>query len=116
MAQPIVAAPATDAELLYRVISRDGPQLDDFRGRRELPRRRPVSPDTPWLLLTGVSMFDTPQSALHIARRRPAGLAHVRLKSDLGIHFAPTGRPGHYTVWGAPSVLVDCVEQFDRAS
>ena len=51
-----------------------------------------------------------------VARRRPAGLVHVRLKPNLGIHFAPTGRRGHYTVWGAPSVLNDCVEQFDRAS
>ncbi len=116
MAQQIVAAPATGAELLYRVVSIDGPQLDDFRGRRELPRRRPVPPDTPWLLLAGVSMFDTPQAALQIARRRPAALARVRLKPDLGIHFAPTGRRGHYTVWGAPSVLNDCVEQLDRAS
>lgn len=116
MAQPIVAASATGAELLYRVVSTDGPELDDFRGRRELPRRRPVSPDTPWLFLAGVSMFDTPEGALQIARRRPAGLVRVRLKPDLGIHFAPTGRRGHYTVWGAPSVLNDCVEQFDQAS
>jgi hypothetical protein len=116
MAQRIVAAPATGAELLYRVVSADGPSPDDFRGRRDFPRRRPLPTDTPWLLLVGISMFDTPEGALRIARRRPAGLAQVRLKPDLGIHFAMTGRPGHYSVWGAPSVLIDCVEEFDRAS
>jgi len=116
MAQRIVASPATGAELLYRVVAADGPLIDDFRGRRDFPRQRALPADTPWLLLAGVSMFDTPEAALHVARRRPAGLARVRLKPDLGIHFARTGRSGHYTVWGAPSVLIDCVEHFDRAS
>lgn len=116
MAPRIVATPATGAELLYRVVGADGPSIDDFRGRRDLPRRRPLPPDTPWLLLLGVSMFDTPDVALQIARRRPAGLARVRLKPALGLHFAQTGRPGHYTLWGAPSILIDCVEHFDRAS
>jgi len=61
-------------------------------------------------------MFDTQQGALRIARRRPAGVAQVRLEPNLGIYFTRTGRPGHYTVWGAPSVLMDCVERFDQAS
>ncbi len=116
MAERIVASPATGAEVLYRVVSVAGATIDDFRGRRDLPRNRPLPPDTPWLLLAGVSMFDTPVAALRIAQRRPAGLAHVRLKVDVGIHFARTGRPGHYTVWGAPSMLVACVQQIDRAS
>jgi hypothetical protein len=115
MAQQIVAAPATGAELLYRVVSADGPQADDFRGRRDLPHRA-LPADTPWLMLAGISMFDTPEGALEIARRRPAGLAHLRLSVGRGIHLAATGRPGHWTVWGAPSVLADCVERFDRAS
>jgi hypothetical protein len=101
MSQRIVAAPATGADLLYRVVSRDGPQLDDFRGCRELPRHRPVPPETPWLLLVGISMFDTPQAALQIARRRPAGLARVRLQPDLGIHFAATAGAAT-TPYGAP--------------
>lgn len=71
---------------------------------------------TPWLLLAGVSMFEAPAAALHIARRRPAGLARVRLKADAGIHFVRTGRQGHHTVWGAPTVLLHCIEHFDRAS
>jgi len=114
MAERIVASPATGAEVLYRVVSVAGAAIDDFRGRRDLPRNRPLPPDTPWL--HGVSTFDTPVAALRIAQRRPAGLAHVRLKVDVGIHFARTGRPGHYTVRGAPSVLVACVQQIDRAS
>ena len=60
MAERIVASPATGAEVLYRVVSVAGATIDDFRGRRDLPRNRPLPPDTPWLLLAGVSMFDTP--------------------------------------------------------
>ncbi len=116
MSHEIVAVPATGAEVVYRVVSADGPSSDAFRGRRDFPRRRPLPRDTPWLLLVGVSTFDTPQGALRIAQRRPAGLARMRLQPDLGIHFARTGRPGHFTVWGAPSVLIDCIEHFDRAS
>jgi hypothetical protein len=102
MAERIVASPATGAEVLYRVVSVDGAAIDDFRGRRDLPRTRPLPPDTPWLLLAGVSMFDTPAAALRIAQRRPAGLAHVRLKVDVGIHFARTGRPGALHGLGRP--------------
>ena len=61
-------------------------------------------------------MFGTSEAALQIARRRPAGVAHVRLEVGRGIHFARTGRPGHDTVWGAPTVLVDSAEHLDRAS
>lgn len=116
MAEEIVARPASGAEVLYRVVSPAGARVDELRGRRDLPRRRPVPSDTPWLLLAGVSMFDTPDAALSIARRRPAGLARVRLAPNVGIHFAQTGRAGHFTVWGAPTVLADCVEDVDPAS
>jgi hypothetical protein len=115
MVGPIVARPPTGAEILYRVVDAGGATTDDLRGRRDLPRR-PLPPDTPWLLLAGVSMFDTPDGALHVARRRPAGLARVRLAVDAGIHFARTGRHGHFTIWGAPSTLVGCVERVDPAS
>lgn len=116
MADRIVAVPATGVEILYRVVAPGGATEDDVRGHRDLPRRRPLPPSTPWLLLAGVSMFDTPAGALRVARRRPAGLACVRLRSDVGIHLARTGGIGHFTVWGAPSVLVACVEGVDQAS
>ncbi len=115
MNSEIILAPATGAEVLYRIVSVDQPTAEDFRGHRDPPRRRPVTPDTPWVLLAGVSMFDTPAQALRIARRRPAGLARVRLRPEVGIHFVRTGRQGHHAVWGAPAVLLDCVEMTERA-
>jgi hypothetical protein len=111
----IVAEPAAGDEVLYRIVRAQEPAMDDFRGRRELPRRRPVSADTPWLLLAGVSMFETPTGALRIARRRPAWLAQIRLRAGAGIHFARGGTRGHVTVWGAPSILASCVERVDEA-
>jgi hypothetical protein len=106
----IVAESATGDEVLYRLLRATAPVVDDFRGRRDLPRGRPLPDDTPWLLLAGVSMFDTEAGALRVARQRPATLARVRLAARRGVHVAPTGTRGHRTVWGAPSVLLECVE------
>jgi len=105
----IVAKPA-QREVLYRVVRADRPRAEDFRSHREQPRRRPVAAGTPWLLLVGVSMFDTREGALQIARRRPAWVAELRLVAGRGIHMAVTGSCGHRTVWGDPDVLAACVE------
>jgi hypothetical protein len=78
MAERIVASLATGAEVLYRVVSVGGAAIDDFRGRRDLPRTRPLPPDTPWLLLAGVSMFDTrPQRCGSLSGDRQGWLACV---------------------------------------
>ncbi len=105
----IVAQPAQD-EVLYRVVRAEQPHVEDFSSHRERPRRRPVPAGTPWLLLVGVSMFDTRDGALQIARRRPAWVAELRLTAGRGIHMAATGSHGHRTVWGEPDVLAACVE------
>lgn len=111
----IVAEPATGGEVLYRIVGAQESTADEFRGRRDLRGRRPVSADTPWLLLAGVSMFETPAGALRIARRRPAWLAQIRLRAGAGIHFARTGTRGHVTVWGAPSTLAGCADRVNEA-
>jgi hypothetical protein len=105
----IIAQPARD-EVLYRVVRAERPRVEDFRSHREQPRRRPVPASTSWLLLVGVSMFDTREGALQIARRRPASVAEMRLTAGRGIHTAVTGSYGHRTVWGDPDVLAACVE------
>jgi hypothetical protein len=108
-AAAIIAKPAR-GELLYRVVRADRLRAEDFRSHREQPRRRPVAAGTPWLLSVGVSMFDTREGALQIARRRPAWVAELRMVAGQGIHLAVTGSHGHRTVWGDPRVLTACVE------
>lgn len=105
----IVTRPAGN-EVLYRLVRAEHPCVDDFRSHREQLRRRPVPASTPWLLLVGVSMFDTREGALQVARRRPAWVAELRLAAGRGIHLAVTGSYGHRTVWGDPDVLASCVE------
>jgi hypothetical protein len=105
----IIAQPA-QGEVLYRVVRAERPRVEDFRSHREQPRKRPVPAATPWVLLVGVSMFDTREGALQIARRRPAWVAELRVAAGRGIHVAVTGSYGHRTVWGDPDVLAACVE------
>lgn len=112
----IVAQAAQGDEVLYRLARGESAAVDDFRGRRDLPRGRRFPARTPWLLLAGVSMFETQQGALTVARRRPATVARVRLKAEAGVHLARSGGRGHYTVWGAPTVLFDCVESINQAT
>jgi hypothetical protein len=106
----IVAQPAQN-EVLYRVVRAERPRVGEFCSHREQPRRRPAPASTPWLLLVGVSMFETREGALQIARRRPAWVAELRLVAGRGIHVAVTGSYGHRTVWGDPDVLAACVER-----
>ena len=60
-----------------------------------------------------VSMFEDPENLLRLARRRPdrigTHLAHIELRPGGGICLADTGSPGHWSVWGIPDVLADCI-------
>lgn len=110
----ITAEPAR-GEVLYRLVSGDRPRVEDFMSHRDRPRRRPVPAGTPWLLVVGVSMFDTRARALEVARRRPAWVAELHLAPRRGIHRALTGSAGHHTVWGDPRALEACVRVCDMA-
>jgi hypothetical protein len=85
---------ASGGETFYRLVRSDPPPLDGFRSQRELAGRRPPRPDALYLLTVGVSMFDTLDGVLKVARRRPAFVAEVALKPGRGISFAQTGQPG----------------------
>jgi hypothetical protein len=111
----IVAQPA-QGEALYRVVRTDQSRAEDFRCHREQPRRRPVPVGTPWLLVVGVSMFDTREGALQIARRRPTWIAELHIPAGQGVHVAATGSRGHRTVWGDPETLAACVRACDVAA
>ena len=110
----IVAKPAA-GHVLYRLVRDASGRVEDFRSHRDRTPRRPVPAGTPWLLLVGVSMFDSPAGALAVARRRPAWIAEVRLRAGLGIHVASTGPPGHHTVWADPRALASCIDSWREA-
>lgn len=110
-----IAARPAQGDILYRVVRTDQPSSEDFRSHREQARKRPAPEGTPWLLVVGVSMFDTRDGALQIALRRPAWIAELRLAASRGIHVATTGSRGHRTVWGDPGVLAACVHTCDVA-
>jgi hypothetical protein len=104
----IVARPA-GGDRLYRLVRDPDVRVDHFRSHRERSPRRPVPPGTPWLFIVGLSMFDTLDGALAVARRRPAWVAEVVLESGQGIHLARTLSKGHHTVWGEARTLVACI-------
>src|SRR3954464_13412073 len=110
----IVAKPAA-GQVLFRLVRDPGGRVEDFRSPRDRSPRRPVPSGTPWLLLVGVSMFDSLAGALAVARRRPAWIAELRLPGGLGIHLARRGPPGHHTVWGEPRVLAGCIDNWRQA-
>jgi hypothetical protein len=110
MASSTIVARAAQGEVLYRLVRADRAHAGDFRSHRERPRRRPIHVSTPWLLTVGVSMFDSYEGALQVARRRPAWIAELSLVGGWGIHVAITGPFGHRTVWGDPDALTACVQ------
>ena len=98
--------------LLYRLVKTDPPTVADFlsnavRGR---PRRGPEvgRPE----LHTGLSMYDSEVAARATARRFPflgAHIATVRIPAGAPVRVEQTLGEGHYTVWGAPDVLLTMV-------
>ena len=103
----IEVIPAQGGEAFYRLLRSEQPQVRDFYSARELGRRMPRR--TPWLIAVGVSMFDSAERALAVARRRPAIVAQVVLPASRGISFAKTAGAGHYTIWAAPEDLLAAV-------
>jgi hypothetical protein len=60
----------------------------------------------------GLSMFDQYEQAAKLARAIPKlgdFIATVELIPGLGTCIAKTSRPGHWTVWGRPEQLLECV-------
>jgi hypothetical protein len=102
-----VPAPTT----VFRIVQTDPPTTDDFisnAARGKLPHR----PDPEVLRLwDGLSVFATESQARRQARRLPnLGSYIAELAIPATAHCEPTLRtPGHHTVWGDPSTLLDCI-------
>ena len=60
-----------------------------------------------------VSMFEDGERLRHFAQQRPARIgsyiARVDLQPGLGICLADTGGEGHWSIWGLPNRLAECV-------
>lgn len=106
-----------DSVILYRIVLTDPPTIDDMRSYEELgiPLRR----DDPESrrLARGISLFDSLERARKQARRKPwLGNAFiVEMVIPAGrFQIEPTAGPGHYTAWGEPGAMLDCVRRVDR--
>lgn len=70
-------------------------------------------------LFMSVSMFEDREEIASLARRRPKRVgSHVlelELQPDMGICVADTGWAGHWSIWGVPLELRDCVTDVSEA-
>lgn len=77
-------------------------------GRRPHPAERKAI-----VTFMAVSMFEDGDRLRNFARQRPdrigTHVARVVLRPDLGICLADTGSEGHWSVWGLPRRLADCI-------
>ena len=95
--------------LLYRVVARCPPALDDFRSYEVLGR---AYDRRDFFRGTGLSLQQSRERAVETARRFRLGRAIATL--DLQIEevvWAKSGRRGHVTVWAPPELLLTRVVQ-----
>ncbi len=98
--------------LLYRIVRRCPPTLEDFCSYEVLGRsydRRDFFKGV------GVSMHTSHRRAIAVARRFDLGrgVATLELRS-VPIAWARTGTRGHVTVWAPPELLMRAVVQCDE--
>jgi hypothetical protein len=99
---------------LFRIIKDTTPTLDDFTSNAKRGRVIPanLSPDLHWLW-DGLSLYAESDQAIKTARRFPQlgrYLATLDLsQSTTATWERTTPSEGHYTVWGDPEELLQCV-------
>ncbi len=98
--------------LVHRIVKRCPPTLEDFESYEALGRpydRRDFFKGV------GVSMHLSRDRAVTIARRygHGRGVAALDLR-EAPVAWAPTGAPGHVTVWAPPELLLRSVLQCDE--
>lgn len=98
--------------LVYRIVKRCPPTLDDFRSYEELgiPYDR-----RDFFKGVGVSMHTTRERAIAVARRfgHGHGIAALELRSTRSV-WARTGARGHVTAWAPPGLLLEAVVQCEE--
>ena len=98
--------------LLYRIVLRCPPTLDDFCSYEAVGRpydRRD------YFRGLGVSMYTSRRRAIVVARRFDLGrgVASLELRAA-AIAWTRTGGPAHVTVWAPPELLFRAVVQCDE--
>jgi hypothetical protein len=104
--------PIEEETTLFRLCGRR-PNERDFRSHYERGRRLD---DQVAAIQMGLSMWETRDMVVGRARRS-GFVCQVTIRPGNSVVIAKTFGPGHFTVWGLPSVLVDCVRdvrRFDR--
>jgi len=99
--------------ILHRIVRSNPPSLVDFTSGAALGHPLAhASPET-FSLHAGLSAFRTIHQARAMARRNPRlgpFIAVLDIPDDGAIRVErTTHRPGHYTVWGAPDTILECV-------
>lgn len=98
---------------LYRIVLVNPPTVDDFTSN--VAKGRPIPPLLPsnlhWLW-DGLSVYDSAAAAESLAIRSPAlgmFVVEMRLPDNRFRLLRTTRAKGHYTVWGEPEELPQCV-------
>ena len=105
---------------LFRIVpERDSPSFREaFRSHYELGRPPRGPENRAAAIQMALSMFDERSVAAQLTARVPklgGHIAEMALEPDLGICVARTGGPAHWSVWGRPPQLIQCVADLEVA-
>lgn len=107
------ARPGIVYRVFHRTVTADPPTADDFlsnRAKGRQPRAAEVDDSRLW---DGISVMDTLARALNRARQFPQHggfVAVLHIPPNVSVVATRTLRtPGHYTLHGAPDILLACV-------
>lgn len=97
----------------FRVVREDPPALRDFLSNAAQGKTLGSSDPVLQRRWEGISVFDTRERAQQTARRRPdlgRYIAELWLTEGMSISYERTGNTrGHYTLWGDPESIRQCV-------
>jgi hypothetical protein len=91
---------------------------DAFRSHYELGRPPRGPEDRAAAIHMALSMFDRKDVAVALAVRVPKLGEHIAtmdLRPGVGICVAKTGGAAHWSVWGRPPQLLDCVADLENS-
>ncbi len=112
---PIVLLEVTRPITLYRGCHGSEPAtlIEAMRSNYDAGRNPHPAERRAVALYMSLSMFESPEPIQWAARRRPervgTHIARVDLRPGLGICRADTSGEGHWSIWGLPGRLAECI-------